>query len=83
MNWLIKNNHYYTESFEYKTIDINDLPEPIIFDNSEPMESQDNNIEFQEEFTVVFPDNSLDTVIGGLGTVTEFKKVVQKSNIKY
>ena len=62
MEWLKKNNHLYKD---LHIPSIEDLPEPIIINDSKLMELENTQIESQFEYTVVFPStNDIDSTNG-------------------
>ena len=72
LDWLVLNNIHYKDYI----VDIEHLKEPLILDKSTGLESVDNNVELQQELTVVFPDATLDPSTAGYETVEEYKKVI-------
>jgi hypothetical protein len=52
MSWLKRHNHLYKE---VHIPSIDELPKPIIIDESELVESENTVIESRFEYTVVFP----------------------------
>jgi uncharacterized protein YlzI (FlbEa/FlbD family) len=76
LEWAIKNN-IYSEGVTADDI-LASLPDPILIDHSTEVESRDANIERVEEFTVVFPDNTLTELNGGQTSVEDFEDVVKR-----
>ena len=75
-DWMNKNNGHFVsqsigENFE-------NLPDPILVDSSEETETSVDNIEEVDEFTVVFPDNTLGELNGGQKNSDEYKRMVSK-----
>jgi hypothetical protein len=71
MEWLKKNNHLY-KGLHIPSIE--DLPEPIIIDDSKLVESENTQIESRFEYTVVFPStDDIDSTNGGNMTQEAFK----------
>ena len=71
MEWLKKNNHLYKD---LHIPSIEDLPEPIIINNSKLVESENTQIESRFEYTVVFPStNDINSTNGGNMTQEAFK----------
>ena len=71
MKWLKKNNHLYKDLHIPST---EDLPEPIIINDSKLMESENMQIESWFEYTVVFPStDDIDSTNGGNMTQEAFK----------
>ena len=65
---------------ELQEIDFDNLPDPILIDRSSLLEEEirDSNVELNEQFTIVFPDSSLDEMYGGYNTIKEFKQVLEQ-----
>ena len=79
LNWLVKNNADYKETF--KDFDITNIPDPIILQNTKTFDDNvEANVEMKEEFTVCFPDATLNEDYGGYNTIKEFKEVVNMVN---
>jgi hypothetical protein len=76
LDWLVLNNIHYKDYI----VNIENLKEPLIIDKSTGLESVDNNVELQQELTVVFPDATLDPSTAGYETVEEYKKVIDSLN---
>ena len=74
IDWLLNNNQLFMKDKESLNLDI--LPDPLIVDHSEPIEQCDGNVESQMDFTVVFPDSTLDSQNGGYENVDQFKRTV-------
>ena len=74
MRWLKAHNHL------YKDITIpspDDLPTPLIIDDSEDVESENTNIESRLEYNVVFPETDrVSSTNGGCMTQVQFQKEV-------
>ena len=76
---LLVINETYRE--EFKDFDMDNIQDPILIDRSVDTEKHiENNIEITEEFTVVFPDATLNETYGGFDTVQDFKKVLEEVN---
>jgi hypothetical protein len=76
LEWALTNN-IYSERLTADEI-LASLPDPILVDHGIDVESRDANIERVEEFTVVFPDNTLSELNGGLASNDDFSRVVQR-----
>jgi hypothetical protein len=75
-NWMNENNaHFVKENIGQ---DFDNLPDPILVDTSEEVEDRGDNIQEVDEFTVAFPDNTLEDLNGGQQNIEEYKKVVKK-----
>ena len=71
MEWLKQNNHLYS-NLHIPTLE--ELPKPIIIDDSNLVESENTQIESRFEYTVVFPaTEEIDTTNGGNMTQDAFK----------
>ena len=71
MEWLKKNNHLY-KGLHIPSIE--DLPKPIIIDDSKLVELENTQIESRFEYTVVFPStNDINSTNGGNMTQEAFK----------
>ena len=79
MKWLKKNNHLYKDLHIPST---EDLPEPIIIDNSKLVESENTQIESRFEYTVVFPStDDINSTNGRNMTQEAFKcQVIENMN---
>ena len=69
--WLQANNKFYANA---PTPNFDDLPNPIIIDNSNNVESENTDIELKEEIKVVFPDGTIHT--GGCDDKEAFEKSI-------
>ncbi len=75
-NWMNKNNaHFVNENIGQH---FDNLPDPILVDTSEEVEDRGDNIQEVDEFTVAFPDNTLEDLNGGQRNIEEYKNVVKK-----
>ena len=72
MQWLAENNQL--SHWKLALADIDNWPQPILIDKSETVPEEDNIIE-QNEFTVVFLNNTLHESNGGQ-SVAEHKKML-------
>ena len=74
IDWLLKNHSYYKDYGE--TIDLDNLLDPIIIDNTKEIESINKNLEMQEEVRIAFPDATLNEYTGGYRSIAELKSIV-------
>ena len=76
----IANNSLTKEDFA--GFDFDNIPQPIIIDKSKEWigEEIDSNVEMTEEYTILFPDTTLDQTYGGYATINDFKKVLDEVN---
>ena len=74
IDWLLENHSYYKDYGE--TIDLDNLLDPIIIDNTKEIESINKNLEMQEEVRIAFPDATLNESTGGYKSITELKGIV-------
>jgi hypothetical protein len=75
-NWMNKNNAHFVKENIGQHFD--NLPDPILVDTSEEVEDRGDNIQEVDEFTVAFPDNTLEDLNGGQRNIEEYKNVVKK-----
>ena len=58
---------------EYSTWDLEEIPEPVVINESKPLHSLNSNVESVTEVTVVFPDSTLSEINGGLSCIEMYK----------
>lgn len=75
-DWMNKNNSHFVSQYIGENFD--NLPDPLLVDTSEEAEPTADNIEEVDEFTVVFPDNTLGELNGGQKNSDEYKRMVSK-----
>jgi hypothetical protein len=75
-NWMNENNaHFVNENIGQH---FDNLPDPIFVDTSEEAEDRGDDIQEADEFTVAFPDDTLEDLNGGQQNTEEHKNVVKK-----
>jgi hypothetical protein len=73
-DWLRLNN------VQFADIEMPELRQPIVIDQSRIVESENSDIECREQITVVFPDGTTHT--GGLNNGVEFEKAIAEMRSK-
>ena len=81
--WLRKNNREFTDEDVMEWTEYFETQKPIIIDRSSIVEEsedvRESNIQRTEEFSVYFPDGSINDINGGQGSSDEFKSLVEQA----
>ena len=77
LKWLSVNNCFYS-TLTFPEIDTLPLPQIEIVDESDEVDSENENVELTEDFKVVFPEGDMSEQNCGLESIELFMEVVDK-----